>query len=154
MIWGGVKKETPRRWGPGRVSLHSFGSGLKGQGFVASVDAGGGGHGLSCGLWQLTFLPPAPLVTKIYSRTCSCHGGGQDGGLGVSRGKLSHAGWKSNTLFPCSSTGACSLPCDRREKNMQGVPVVAQRLRDPTRIHEDAGWIPGLAPWVKDPALL
>ena len=34
-----------------------------------------------------------------------------------------------------------------------GVPVVAQWLTDPTRNHEVSGSIPGLAPWVKDPAL-
>ena len=32
-----------------------------------------------------------------------------------------------------------------------GVPFVAQRLTNPTRIHEDAGLIPGLVQWVEDP---
>ena len=35
-----------------------------------------------------------------------------------------------------------------------GVPIVAQRFKNPTIIYEDLSMIPGLAKWVKDPALL
>ena len=35
-----------------------------------------------------------------------------------------------------------------------GIPIVAQWLTNPTMNHEVSGSIPGLAHWVKDPALL
>ena len=40
-----------------------------------------------------------------------------------------------------------------KQRLHRGVPVVAQWLVNLTRNHEVSGLIPGLAQWVKDPAL-
>ena len=39
------------------------------------------------------------------------------------------------------------------QKQILGLPIVAQQLMNPTKNHEVVGFIPGLAQWVKDPVL-
>ena len=38
-------------------------------------------------------------------------------------------------------------------KVSRGVPTVAQRVKNPPSVHEDAGSVPGLCQWGKDPGL-
>ena len=40
------------------------------------------------------------------------------------------------------------------KKFIEGVPIVAQQVKNLTIIHENAGLIPGLTQWIKDLALL
>ena len=53
----------------------------------------------------------------------------------------------------CFDTGRNLISMPGIKPN-NGVPFMAQQLRNLTRIHEDAGSLPGLVQWVKDPALL
>ena len=41
----------------------------------------------------------------------------------------------------------------KKYSTYSGAPVVAQPLANTASIHEDAGLIPGLAQWVKNPGL-
>ena len=81
-------------------------------------------------------------------------GVGRTGSLGlvdenccIQKGQTTVQGTVSSLL------GQTTMEKNIYKKELGGVPIMAQQLMNPTSICEDAGPIPGLAQWVKDPAL-
>ena len=47
-----------------------------------------------------------------------------------------------------------TLQLQRHLKIVRGALIVAQQVKNPISIHEDAGWIPVLTQWADDPVVL
>ena len=93
----------------------------------------------------------------------SCCSGNGELTQGLARGCLRQGGWSpwevaaaspppsTHPRAPASWAAPCRTPgiSFLQDWYHTRVPAVAQRVKNPTRIHEDADLIPGLTQWVK-----
>ena len=73
------------------------------------------------------------------------------------RGRIYQPGLCCGSLWPTGELLALPSRAWRNSRPLRsvlGVSTVAQRVMNPTGIHEDAGSIPGLTQWIKDLVLL
>ena len=93
-------------------------------------------------------LSPAPCLSSTARPS---QGSGRGKGSRGTRGLVS-VPWPFSRM---SDVFRESSSCEEPIKNgFCRVPTVVQRVKNQTSIYEDVGLIPGLAPWVKGPALL